>query len=334
MIDGWGFGGGGIGLGSAGTVDSPYAWLLARVTPIAPIAIQLRGDLTATLLDDLTQLAPPRCSMSLAALYVISPSGVGAYAESARRPCPRLDSFLRWGITIDTAAPGAILQAKVASKHIRRAYTSASAMLGQRYQLKPVISATCDAALRAEVAARRFVELDYAEWGTPAAWMAPMQVRPALDLLLRQPDFAAIQFTIESRAEQPEEADADEEDRVVGEERGDERGDERDVDERDADGAARPQYFSHITALGAATDGMALRLLENELRGQGVLTVKRARDTQPPLVRVMRPCSPEDEQRVARNLIGPAARASNPAEQVTYNRWEAVTLFPLPFKAD
>ena len=326
MIDGWGLGGGGIGLGSVGTVDSPYAWLLARISPIAPIAIQLRGDLTAALLDDLTQLTPPRCSMSLAALHVISPIGADAFAESSRRPGARLDSFLRWGITFDTDAPGVTLQAKVASKHIQRAYASASATLGQRYQLKPVISAACDAALQAELSARRVVELAYAERNTPADWMAPMHLQPTLDLLLRQPRFAAIQFTIESRAEEAEEAGEDEDHRedVGGESGG----------ESDADSAARPRFFSHIMALGAATDREALRLLARELRGYGVLTLSRARGARPPQVRVMRPRSAEDDQRIARNLIGPAARASNPAEQATYNRGEAVTLFPLPFKVD
>lgn len=326
MIDGWGLGDGGIGLASAGTLDSPYAWLMAQIMPTTPIAIELRGDLTAALLDDLRQLTPPRCSMSLAALYVITPVGAAAFAGSSRRPRVHLDSFLRWGITFDADAPGATLQAKVASKHIQRAYASASATLGQRYQLKPVISAACDAALRAEVSARRVVELAYAQWDTPADWMAPMQLQPTLDLLLGQPRFAAIQFTIETRADEAEEAEEAEENRedVGGESGG----------ESDGDGAAPPRFFSHIAALGAATDREALRLLARELRGHGALTLSHASGVKPPQVRVMRPRSAEDGQRIERNLIGPAARASNPAEQVTYNRWEAVTLFPLPFKAD
>ncbi|HEU5346265.1 MAG TPA: hypothetical protein VFU60_18090 [Ktedonobacterales bacterium] len=323
---------GGGGRGASGSVPRgpdllPQARLLARIRPVAPIDIQIRGNLTAALFDQAVMLAPRHCWATLAVTYEVAPIHL-------ERP-DRMRVFLRWGIGFDPDAQEADMLAKRASKHIHQAYAEASQMLCQYYQLDPLASGELDTRLQAELAEQRVVELPYKRWSANTDWLAPMQLQPTLDLLLRQPRFAAIQCSIQMCS-----ANASHAGSAGGE--GQEQSEEYEERERPASlgaesggraGSAQ-RYQAQVVALGAAVHHDALRRLAEELCGYGVLVTPRADRPKPPGVRAVPPRDKGDQQRIARNLLGPAAEASNPAARVTYTRDEAVTLFPLPFQAD
>lgn len=320
---------GGGGRGASGSVPRgpdllPQARLLARIRPVAPIDIQIRGNLTAALFDQAAMLTPQHCWATLAITYEVAPMRL-------ERP-DRMRVFLRWGIGFDPDAQEADMLAKRASKHIHQAYAEASQMLCQYYQLDPLASGELDSRLQAELADRRVVELPYKRWSANTDWLAPMQLQPMLDLLLRQPRFAAIQCSIGMCSTNASHAGD-----VGGEGQGqrEERGTPASLGAESGGRAdSAPGYQAQVVALGAAVHHDALRLLAEELCGCGVLVTPRADRPKLPGVRAVPPGDEGDQRRIARNLLGPAASASNPAAQVTYTRDEAVTLFPLPFKAD
>jgi hypothetical protein len=286
---------------------------LARISARAPIGIAGRQRVAQELLEQAQALTPRRCSMSLALIYLIEQETTSGHLVDR---VDRVRAYLRWGVTC--SQPGAdltLLEAR-ARRQTQRAYSCASLALGERYQLDALTSAPLDAVLHEEARARRAVELRHAPWSGPSDWMVPLHAQPTLDLLLTQPDFAAIQFTVALPALQAEEED------------------ERDA-EIDADAVETPadRVFSCcVTALGAATTPGALRLLAREMRGYGALSLPDAAHAEPPLARASRPLCDADVERIARNLIYPATQLANPADAVTYTMQEAAAMLPLQFK--
>lgn len=336
MLEVWGGSGGGVRLGPAGPNPLPQARLLARIHPVAPVEIGARGNLTAMLFDQTIMLTPRHCSMALAVAYVVFPVGEEPHARFPGQHADRVRAFVRWGIGYPPDAQGAPMLARRASRHIRQAYSDASAALRQYYRLEPQVSGALDAQIQAEIVNQRVVELPYRRWDANTGWLAPMQLQPTLDLLLRQPRFAAIQFSVALPPTVSAPADSEDQEGQSAESEG--REEHETLASIELRSAARPvagaPFHVRATALGAATRHEALRLLAKELCGRGALVIPHADRPQPPGVRATPPTDEGDRLRVARNLLGPAAESSNPAERISYTRDEAVTLFPLPFKVE
>lgn len=301
---------GGLWSGRAVPPQPLNARLLARISARAPIGIAGRQRVAQELLEQAQALTPRRCAMSLALIYLIERENAAVHATD------RVRAYLRWGVTCDQPDTDLTLLEARARRQTQRAYSCATLALGERYQLDALVSAPLDAILQEEARARRVVELRHAPWSGSSDWMVPLHAQPTLDLLLTQPDFAAIQFTVALPALPAENAD------------------ERDA-EADADAVETPadRVFSCcVTALGAATAPAALRLLAREMRGYGALSLRGATHAEPPLAQACCPQSDADVERMARNLIYPATQLTNPADAVTYTMQEAAAMLPLQFK--
>lgn len=299
--------------GRAVPMHALNARLLARISARAPIGIAGRQQVAQELLEQAQALTPRRCSMSLALIYLIEQETTSAHVHDR---VDRVRAYLRWGVTCDQPDTDLTLLEARARRQTQRAYSCATLALGERYQLDALVSAPLDAILQEEARARRVVELRHAPWSGSSDWMVPLHAQPTLDLLLTQPDFAAIQFTVALPALPADDAE------------------ERDA-EADADAVEAPagRVFSCcVTALGAATAPAALRLLAREMRGYGALSLRGATHAEPPLAQACCPQSDADVERMARNLIYPAIQLANPADAVTYTMQEAAAMLPLQFK--
>ena len=311
---------GGVWPGRAVPPQPLNARLLARISARAPIGIAGRQAVAQELIEQAQALTPRGCSMSLALIYLIEQE------QSALHATDRVRGFLRWGMTCDYPGADAMLLEARARRQMQRAYSCASLALGERYQLDALTSAPLDAILQGEARARRLVELRHAPWSGPSDWMVPLHAQPTLDLLLTQPDFAAIQFTVALPALPAE--DEDERDAVEGDTLAE-------VAEIDADAVEAPvdrAFTFSVAALGAATNPAALRLLAREMRGHGALSLPGAAHAEPPLARACGPLCDADVERMACNLIYPATQLANPADAVTYTMQEAAAMLPLQFK--
>lgn len=309
----WDAGGGFWGSDRAVPPQPLNARLLARISARAPIGIAARQQVAQELLEQAQALTPRRCSMSLALIYLIEQETTSDHVIDR---VDRVRAYLRWGVTCDQPDADLTLLEARARRQMQRAYSCASLALGERYQLDALTSAPLDAVLQEEAHARRVVELRHAPWSGASDWMVPLHAQPTLDLLLTQPDFAAIQFTVALPALPAEDEDV------------------RDAEvDADAVGAPADRAFTFcVTALGAATTPAALRRLAREMRGYGALSLPGAAHAEPPLARARRPQSDTDIERMARNLIYPATQLANPADAVTYTMQEAAAMLPLQFK--
>ncbi len=295
----------GISLGSTGVIPIEMnhlsyqrACLNARLIATTPISIERRITLGQRLAAALSAPTHDDHAMSVAALYAIAPGEIGAaYA--------RTSAYIRWGMSFpvsDTAEGADELPIARVRRYLRRTLCDAHALLQEHFIVEPVKDDPVDALLRQNPCAP-VVELAYAGWPPTTDWLAPAHVQPVVDLLAAQPDWAALQITLER------------------------------VADPDASGASRLRLG--VVALGAAAHQDALRLLARELRGNGSLVAPSWRTpVAAPKLWAIHARTADERARIHQNISGPSAEPWAPTTHtgdITLTSDEAGLLLPLPF---
>jgi len=292
----------GISLGSASGIPcqnsdtAPYQRMRldARLTADNPISIARRIAFGQRLAASLPAPTPDGHAMALAALYTIAPGPIGAMRA-------RTSAYLRWGITSPVADGACDADVFHLRQRLCQRLYAARRMLGTDFTIETV-GDDLDALFQ-ENASAPMVELGYTTWPQATDWLAPAHVQPVIDLLAAQPDFGALQITLER------------------------------VTDPAATGATRLRLG--IVALGAATQTDALRLLARELRGRGSLVAPSWRPSEAaPKLRATYARTADERARIQDIVNEPATDPWAPIAQpgdVMLTSDAAGLLLPLPF---
>ncbi|HET9109239.1 MAG TPA: hypothetical protein VFN78_00300 [Ktedonobacterales bacterium] len=290
----------GISLGSASGIPcqnnntTPYqrVRLDARLSADSAVSVARRIAFGKRLAASLPAPTPDGQVMALAALYTVVPGPIGAMRT-------RTSAYLRWGIS--SPVVDATRDADVSHQRLGQQLCAARRMLDTDFTVE-TIGDDLDALFQ-ENAAAPMVELAYTTWPQTSDWLAPAHVQPVIDLLAAQPDFGALQITLE---------------RVT-----------------DPAAPSATHLRLGIVALGAATQRGALRLLARELRGRGSLVAPSWRPSEAaPRLRVMYARTADERARIQDIISGPAIDPWAPIAQpgdIMLTSDEAGLLLPLPF---
>lgn len=270
-----------------------YTHTQYEITALCPIGLRPRMRLAMGVADRLKPQSPHQVAVSAASVFVVA-------AAPASQPRNRVRTFLRFGARYETGATdGAI---SMAAAHSRRLLSdtgaSARMLLTPFYDLKEVSKRALFGAFSADPGALPLVELRYICAEPDKQWLGFVHVQPTLDILLRQPDAAALSIRIEWTTEEH------------------------------ANGRSPLQL--RVMALGAACAPDALVALSNELRGRGIVVID------PPEAHLLPSVEwfPIDAAEERDDILQRSSRPGQPADQrgidLHLTSADIAHLFPLP----
>jgi len=272
--------------------------VVAQITPEA-VLCPLRSAEAATFLSSLLIQTEGYRAQRLEVIYVVA--SVECADPWAARRGARVRAFLRFTLTLDDVVIDPAESVRRAQQDLDDRLARASAALYAYFTLTPVPASALRWALGAEACAQPLVGLRFTRRAPHGVSLAPPQIAPTLDYLVRRPGCAALTFRVERRSSPS-------------------------TDET-------PLRFG-VIALGEAAGDEALASLADELCGRGMLAMEPEYVAAPTL-ELLRPIAPTQRDHVCEYVTAPApelpsALASAMNDDVTLTDSEAGSRLALP----